>query len=388
MSREMRNLLAAKAAKVADAQALINKDGVTAEEIQKVNNEIAAINAKIETQKAIDEGKKFDENGVEVTETPQSNPQNKTPSYSHAFANLIRRKATADDMEVIRSTNALTPLEGEDGGLIVPEDVSTAINQYKRELINLRNFVTVYSTSTNKGSRVFEKLETMVALTKITDLDADIADAGSPKFVELTFAIDDYAGILTIPNDLKNDTDQALLDYIARWIARKVVVTENSLILANWNAISATAFADETAIKKALNVTLDPMLAAGAVIITNQDGFQYLDTLRDGNGNPVLQPVITDPTKKLFAGKPITVLSNSQLPTTGTTPKLAPVYVGNTKEATALFERQGYQIDSTNIGGSAFTKNRTEVRVIERLDVVTVDSGALIHGTLDVTSVA
>jgi HK97 family phage major capsid protein len=159
------------------------------------------------------------------------------------------------------------------------------------------------------------------------------------------------------------------------------------LILAILNAITPTTFADYKAIKKALNVTLDPMLAAGAIIVTNQDGFQYLDTLEDGTGKPVLQVDVTQPTQKLFAGKPVKVISNTVLTTSGTTTKLAPMFVGNLSEAITMFERQGYQIASTNIGGTAFRKDRTELRVIELEDVVSVDSSAAVFGKIDVTSV-
>ncbi|WP_239646717.1 phage major capsid protein [Bacillus zhangzhouensis] len=39
-------------------------------------------------------------------------------------------------------------------------------------------------------------------------------------------------------------------------------------------------------IKKALNVTLDPLVSPGAIMMTNQDGYNWLDTLKDGEGFP------------------------------------------------------------------------------------------------------
>lgn len=177
------------------------------------------------------------------------------------------------------------------------------------------------------------------------------------------------------------------MNYIAQWIARKSIVTSNSLINAIMVAITPTLFADYKAIKKAYNITLDPMLSNGAVIVTNQDGYQYLDTLEDGNGKPLMQPSITDPTVMIFGGKVVKKFSNSTLPTTGTTTKLAPMYVGNFKEAIHYFEKGSYQIDATNVGGTSFQKNQTQIRVIEREDVVAVDTGALIHGTINVTSI-
>ncbi|HAN20420.1 MAG: phage capsid protein [Clostridiales bacterium GWF2_36_10] len=383
MSRELRQLLADLSAKTALAQALINKADAKAEEITAANAEIALMKAKIEAQKAIDEGKKFDTNGVEITEQSIPTPEKKKSNYTTAFINVLLRRDTLADREVI---NAMTSTVPADGGLIVPEDIQTAINEYKRELPDLKRLVNVIPVSTDAGSRVYEKIATMTALENITDDTADIADAGSPQFEAVTYAIKKYAGWIPVPNDLLNDSDQNIAAYLAKWIARKSVVTGNTLIIAILKALTPVTFANYRAIKKALNVTLDPMIAVGAGILTNQDGFQYLDTLEDGTGKPILQVDVTQPTRKLFAGKPVEVISNTVLATEGTTTKLAPIFVGNIKELVTFFERQGYQIASTNVGGTAFRKDRTEFRVIEREDVKAVDTAAVIYGKIDVTT--
>ena len=171
---------------------------------------------------------------------------------------------------------------------------------------------------------------------------------------------------MPVPNDLLKDSDQNIIAYLMKWIGKKSVVTRNSLILAILQAGAATAFgSDYKKIKKALNVTLDPMIAANAVIVTNQDGFQFLDTLEDGTGKPILQVDITQPTQRLFAGKVVHVVANSALATTGTSTKLAPIFVGDIAEGIVMFERQGHEIASTNIGGTAFRKDRTELCICQ-----------------------
>lgn len=175
------------------------------------------------------------------------------------------------------------------------------------------------------------------------------------------------------------------MSYLTQWFGKKSVVTRNKYILAILTALSPTAFADYKAIKKALNVTLDPMLAASAIIVTNQDGFQYLDTLEDAQKRPLLQVDVTKPTQKLFDGKPVHVIGNNVMPTTGTTAKKAPVLVGSLADAVTMFERQGYQIASTDVGGTAWRKNRTEIRMIEREDFKAIDSASVVYGQIDVT---
>ena len=50
---------------------------------------------------------------------------------------------------------------------------------------------------------------------------------------------------------------------------------------------------------------------------------------------------------------------------------------GNFKEAIILFDRQAPTVDSTNIGGNAYTTNTTKVRVIDRYDVQVKDEKAI-----------
>ena len=384
MSRELRQLLADLSAKSVLAQAIINKEGATKEEISASTSEINVLKSKIEAQKAIDEGRNFDSSGVEVAELALKPLEKKVSNHQKAFINVLLRRETREDIEIL---NALTESTPADGGLLVPSDIQTAINTYKRTLSDLKDLVNVVPVSNASGSRVYEKIATMTAFANITDDTADIADAGSPQFETILYAIKKYAGYIPVPNDLLTDSDANVAAYLATWIGRKSVVTGNSLILAILNAMTKVVFANYKAIKKALNITLDPAIAIGAVIVTNQDGFQYLDALEDTTGKPLLQIDVTNPTQKLLFGKQLIVVGNNVLLTTGTTTKLAPCIVGNLKEAIMFFENTGYQIASTNVGGTAFRKDRTEFRVIEREDVKAVDVAAVVFGTIDVTAV-
>lgn len=307
--------------------------------------------------------------------------------YKNAFVKALKgKKLNAEDREALEFSNSFTESTDADGGLIVPKDVTTKINELKRTLIDLSQLATIENVTTLSGSRVLEKLSTMTSFDKITDDTADIAEMTNPQFQTISYAIEKYAGWLPIPNDLLKDTDQNILDYITRWIAKKSVVTNNILFMAILTALTESNFADWKAIKKALNVTLDPMHAAGASILTNQDGYQYLDTLVDTTGKPLLKDDITQAGGKILFSKPVIVAPNSQLPTTGTTTKYAPMYIGDYKEGVIKFARQGYELASTNVGGTAFRKDRTEMRVIEREQYKAWDSAAVVRGKIDVTA--
>ena len=91
--------------------------------------------------------------------------------------------------------------------------------------------------------------------------------------------------------------------------------------------------------------------------MTNQDGFNALDQLVDGNKRPLLQPDPTGSTAVTF-GRGITVVSNGILKTA--TSK-APIYFGDFTQYATLFRCQPVEIASTDIGGNAWKNNSTEV---------------------------
>ncbi|MCY8425177.1 phage major capsid protein [Bacillus vallismortis] len=267
----------------------------------------------------------------------------------------------------------------EDGGLIVPQDISTKINEKRRQFDTLANLVDVIPVSTNKGSRVLEKLADITPLVNLEEL-ADIEDLENPKFENIKYNIKDYAGILVLSNDLLADTQEALLQYLSNWLAKKSAVTRNTLILEQLGSLAKTTITKQDDIKDILNVKLDPAINATTKAVTNQSGFNVLDKLKDAFGRYLLQPNPTDPTKKLLFGKPVSVISDKYLPNGGTkTNPQYPLIIGDLKEAVKLFDRQQYSILATSVGGKAFYRNSTDLRIIEREDVVLWDTDAVVY---------
>ena len=315
-------------------------------------------------------------------------------AYKDVFLKAVRNKdLNKNDMNIfermkeIRDVPTATPyLKSDtdaDGGLIVPKDVQTRINEYKRQYaFELQSLVDVERVTAPTGLRVFEKLADSVAFVNIDEWET-IAEVATPQFEKKEYSLAQYAGILPIPRNLLQDTDAALLDTIAKFIARKTIVTRNAQILAKINASYATkkALAGVDDFKDVLNVELDAVFANNAKIITNQDGFNVLDKLKDENGNYLLQPDVKSPTGKALLGKAVVLVPNRELPSkTGK----APVYIGDMKEAIKFFDRGVYEITSTEIGGNAFTRNSMDIRVIDRFGVEAWDTAAVIAGELTV----
>ncbi|BCA31623.1 phage major capsid protein [Bacillus thuringiensis] len=318
---------------------------------------------------------------------PPASVKNEDPSYKDVFMKAIRGQSLShEEASVMQEYKAsLSENTGKDGGYIVPEDITTTINQLKQTVDNLEQYVNVQPVSTNKGARTLEKRAASTPFAPLSEYGKPNAmqEIASPEFDRLSYAIEDYAGFLPVPNDLLDDTDQALEEYLRQWIAKKSVATRNYLILQELNKLTKVDFKDYKGIKTALNVTLDPAFAAGANIFTNQDGFNYLDQLEDKNGRPLLQPDPTNPTRSLLSGKPVITLSNKTIATDKD--GKAPFIVGNLKEAIILWDRKQLSIDMTTEGGNAWRTNTSEFRAIEREDVTPWDTEAVVYGQIIVT---
>ena len=299
--------------------------------------------------------------------------------YVRAFCGAIRARMSPgmarDDDRFSVLLDALTEGVDENGGFLVPVDLQTRINELRRQLVSLRDLVTVEPVTTLTGYRVLDAAPT-TGFTLMEEM-GEIPTDDQPSFRRVGYSCKDYGLIVPISNDLLSDNNAGLMEYLARWMAKKAVITENKLILAVLAKLQPTAVAaggELAAIKTALNVTLDPDIALNASILTNQDGYNWLDLLVDGNGRPLMQPDITAGSGYQIKQKPVTSASNRLL---ASGEGGAPLYVGDFKSFITLFDRQVMEFTSTNIGGNAWRSNSTEGRAIMRLDLQQMDGEAV-----------
>lgn len=389
MNKELREMLQALEEKKAKVRGFLSEDKMT--DAENLMTEVRNLQKKIDMQQELEAN--------EAQTINDSTPINKSEEeleaeYKKVFLKGLRRqRITGDDESIIREYNGAlheggvsTDPDG-DMGIIVPEDIQTKINKIMRTMNDLSGIIRTEKVRYLSGSRVLEKDEDMVPFA-VVDEYGEIKEIDNPKFTSVSYKLIKRAGFLPITNELLRDTDQNILAYITKWIAKKHVITKNSLILNIINSLSKKDLKDINAIKKVLNVDLDPAFSLSSSIITNQDGFHWLDEQADTNGRPLLQEDITQPGKKIFKGRPVKVLANRTLPSTGTATVKAPFIVGNFKELAVLFNRGTYELASTNIGGDAWRRDTTELRTITRDDCIKWDETAAVYGNLTISTKA
>ena len=280
--------------------------------------------------------------------------------------------------------------EGSDveGGYIVPQDIVTQINEFKRAEFSLLPLVDYNRVTTNKGSRTYESKATATGFGEMDEAGV-IQQIESINFQPIKYNIRSYGGFLPVTNQLLQDTDAALQQTISKWFARKSVATANTLILKILKSKGEVGLSGLSGIKKVLNVTLGQAYKSSSIILTNDDGLQWLDTLKDQNGRYLLNPNPTEPTKlQLRAGAtvvPIEVAPNNILPTESSK---VPFIIGDLKEAVAYWDRQQYILNASDIASvgnvNAFAQNLTLFRALEREDACVKDPDSFVYGVITV----
>lgn len=319
----------------------------------------------------------------------------KSREYARAFAHAIRTGARpGHDMAAAQHKilyDALTigggSTPGEDGGFLVPEEIDHAIHEYSRAVMPLADLLGQMTVNSNSGWFPVATNPSK-GMTKMGSEVTKITTSEQPEFKRVSYVLSTYADWLPISNELASDEVSNLFGYISNFYARKYVLTRNELALAALDKLTEGAIkkTDDALVllKTALNVELDPEISVLSTILTNQSGFNYLDSLKDDNGRPLLMPDPTQSTGYLFKGRPVKVASNAVLPnrtvtdTGATKGDYYPIYVGNFEQYATLFTRQALELASTDVGGSAFRTNSIEVRGIARLDCQIFDAAAAV----------
>lgn len=360
------------------AQKLLDENKL--EEAKASMKEIRELKEKIDVQEELD---------VEEMQTLASKvkPEKRADEGSSASAirAMIKKMVgySLTDAENALLLPTTSEPDGEHGeGYILPQDISTIIHKKIRDYRSLRDVVGHIPAGALTGSFPVEGFETVSELIDFADgTDGTFSDDIS--FTNVNYALKEKAAFIKLSNTLLSMSDNNLIAYVAEVFAKKAVITENKMIInALTNGKTAKSLTTWNALKSSLNKDLDPAVLYNACIVTNQDGFDFLDAQLDGTGRPILQTNPANATQKLFNGYPVYVYSNAMLPTTA---KKAPVFYGNLNEAVKFVDYKGL-IRFAASSEAGFMSNTTIARLIEFIDAIQVDKSdkCYIYGQLTV----
>lgn len=279
--------------------------------------------------------------------------------------------------------NTMNEGTGADGGYTVPQDIQTKIEKMRDAKFSLRDLVSVENVKTNTGSRTYKTKAQNTAFKKVAE-GTKIGAGKDMQFTRVNYSIDKFGGYFPVTNELLEDSDSAITEALTEWIGDGARATDNENILAVLMAGTATEISYMDDIKQNINVTLGQAYKPYSKIVTNDNGLNMLDTLKDAQKRYLLTPDISNPGKmKLSCGAvsiPIEVIPNTDLSndvtesfegdgtTTAFTVKYKicgdpTVYVGGTKLTT------GYTASNKTVTFTTAPANDAEV-------VIVYDAGA------------
>lgn len=372
MNKRMRELLAKIETKQKEARSFMDGENKDVTKATALLDECDSLKAEFEAEKRLFEAEK-----AEVEPEAEKKVEEKKEADSvKAFAEAARNGFTKDMSE---GSNA-------DGGYTVPEDIITRIEKYRDAKASLRQHVRVIPVQTMSGARTFKKRETVTGFAKVLE-NGKFAKKATPQFERLAYKIDKFGGYFVLSDEVIEDSDVNLVNEVVALIGDESRVTDNVEIISAIKAAKSAPvnFEDLDGIKEALNVTLGQAFRATSKIYTNDNGLQFLDTLIDGNGRPLLAPSPVEPMKMVLGCGPTTVeivvLPNSDFPnlTEG-----IPFIVGDLNEGVALFDRRRVTLTQSKVasvdGYNAFEQGGMLIRADERADYVVRDAAAFVLG--------
>lgn len=373
MTKRMREIQNEILKKSADAQGYLEGENKDINKANEILDEVDTLQKELDTLARAEKSKKA---GVPAEGGALDGGDGEgKPSSEKAFADAVRTRFK----DLNETTNA-------DGGYTVPQDIVTKVNEYKQQRFSLANLIDREPVTTKSGSRVFKKRSQHVGFSEVAEGGKITGKVAAPQFELMEYSIKKYAGYLPVTNELLADSDAAINNTMIAWLGEEEIATENAQILAKVNAKTATALAGLDDIKKAINVTLAAF--AGTVrIITNADGLQYLDTLKDKDGKYLLSPDPAEPMKMhLAVGArriPVTVVPNDVLKTNS---GKIPFILGDLREYVKEFDRQQLTLSTSSVAVigdlNAYESDLTIIRGTMRADWRVKDAEAIVRGEL------
>ena len=353
------------------------------EDAKKAKDELEELQKKFDLLYDLEQDK-LDDMQQKAADGTAKKVVDQTKKITSAFVNAIKAAIgkgdlSEDDKEILNSMNEE---KDEDGGLTVPKDIRTAVKELRRSEDALENLVNVERVTTLSGSRVIERYAEQTPFDNV-DESAEFPELSTPQFEKIDYKVKKKGGILKVTQELFSDTTENTISYLKRWIAKKAKATRNFMIIAKVREITKNAevpVAGLDDLKKIFNILLDPAIALSACVVTNQDGYNWLDTLKDKDGKYIMQPDPTKPMSALLFGKyPVKKVGNKTMPSVAVSGGYkVPIVCGDLKEAITIFDRETLTIDISSTAGKLWETDQTGIKVRERLDIQGVDEEAII----------
>lgn len=319
-TQEMRKLLSNEEATEDD----LKKAKALRSDIDKAEDEVRSLEDDIKLYRAAEKG------------TP-------APDGGHKK----NKRSSETEAEEKRAFNAYLHQEHRDGATgitspdvapTIPESILYNPENEVKSVTDLAQLVTQFQATTASGKYPIVKRAT-ARMNSVAEL-AKNPDLAKPQFEEVDWKVQTYRGAIPLSQESIDDSAIDLTALVANNANEQKVNTTNFAIASVLKSFTAKTIAGESVddIKHILNVDLDP--AYNKTIVASQSFYQYLDTLKDKNGQYLLHEPITDGSPRMLLGVPVTVVEDELLGAAGE----AHAFIGDLARAVLYANRKDIQV--------------------------------------------
>lgn len=238
----------------------------------------------------------------------------------------------------VRDADGVTGITSPDVAPTIPESILYNPENEVKSVTDLLSLVTQFQATTASGKypilkRATDRMNSVDELKKNPKL-------ATPQFEEVDWKITTYRGAIPLSQESIDDSAIDLTSLVARNVNEQKINTTNYAIANVLKSFTAKTVAGESVddIKHILNVDLDP--AYNKTIVASQSFYQYLDTLKDKNGQYLLHEAITDGSPRTLLGVPVIVVEDELLGAAGE----AHAFIGDLARAVLYANRKDIQV--------------------------------------------
>lgn len=327
-------------------------------------------------------------------ETEDRNILTATKEYREAWLKVLTGRSHDLETEernmmerVLKENRSLSAGSDKDGGYTVPDDISKEILKSIQELNSVRNLIRVVLKTAPSGNYTVRK--GVAGKLYNTAEKEQIKELKNMEFDQIWYNVKKFAGIMPVSSELLNDSFVNFVQEIVDWLSESAVVTENDEIFygdggeknvegiissGKFKSIKAPSLITIKFLRKVKN-QIKRGYRRNAVWVMNTEAFETLANIEDKNGRGILAEDPRNEDNFLLFGRPVEIYD--EVLTDDKTQKTH-ILFGDFKRGYFMFDRQKFEIKSTDVGGDAFLTDQTYFRGIERFDGKVVDPEAAI----------
>lgn len=346
-----------------------NKDAVEARSIlsddKATDEQIEAANKIAESLRKLDEDIKADEEQLRDYEALREVPKKRKKSAGNQLSPESEEKRAFNEYLHSKGEKRADGITSPDASVTIPESIIYNPENEVKSVTDLAKLVQHFTATTATGRYPILKRAT-ASLNTVEELAAN-PELAKPEFENVSWEVKTYRGAIPVSNEAIQDSAVDLTGIVARNAQEQKINTTNTAISTVLKSFTPKTVAGESVddIKHILNVDLDP--AYNKVIVASQSFYNYLDTLKDKNGQYLLHQPIADGSPVTLLGVPVTVVEDTALGKAGE----AHAWIGDLKRAVVMADRLDIQVKW--VDNEIFGEY---LQVATRFDVVKADEKA------------